>query len=95
MTDKTGRGGGYLYMLGGGCEERQNGQRKCEKTQEWTAESEIGRLAGSLVQIYMEVVKSGDKYKASGCSGWQWVERRTPWSFVLVTTLHNLHVYLY
>ena len=34
MTDKTGRGGGYLYMLGGGCEERQNGQRRCEKTQE-------------------------------------------------------------
>ena len=30
-TDKTGRGGGYLYMLGGGCEERQNGQRRCEK----------------------------------------------------------------
>ena len=34
LTDKTGRGGGYLYMLGGGCEERQNGQRRCEKTQE-------------------------------------------------------------
>ena len=28
---------------------------------------EMGRLAGLLVQIYMGVVKSCDKYKASGC----------------------------
>ena len=29
----------------------------------------MGQLAGSSVQIYMEVVKSGDKYKLQGVRG--------------------------
>ena len=53
-----------LYMLGGGCEERQNGHRRCEKTQKWTAESEIGRLAGSLVQTDIH----------GGCEEWWQVQ---------------------
>ena len=62
-------------MLGGRVWGTTKRKKKCEKTQEWTAESETGGLAGLLVKIYMGVVMSGDKYKASGCSRWQWVER--------------------